>query len=386
MSQSLKKQIFNWLDNAWRICLLIIAIGAYFCALFLFLAAHGLLGLIFLFVGIGLTIPFAFKKSRERKAKFHLSRLHVRICVQMWDKKILGEDEIYMEDTKHACRNCGYEYIGYYCPSCGQDWRKDKIRWNSLFYDMLGEAINCDGSIIRTIYELVRRPGIALHKYIDGSHNRYSNPMKFVLFSGLIFALMAFLFPSASVFEFESSGSFLQNIFEKFYNNIVVFQCIMAFVVEFLPLYWAFKSTNEGRKLSKVEFYVIMLYLIGMDLLIRAMMCPLIQCNYKWNYIRWLVVFCYQFYVLKDFFQLRFWSMCKRYILRYTIYFLFVGMCIGLFFFVDIADALFGNQESRKTTNAENGQEIVQNKELKEILPMTTYVFTAMTENVFGTN
>lgn len=333
-----KEKIISWLDYAWRIVLLIIAIISLLFATVSFLISENSFGLICLFIGLFLLYPFARKKSNGYlKSIIHSKRLSLRARLRMFDEEMLNDQDIIIENKTHTCLNCGSDYKGWFCPKCGQDRRKDYIDWHQLIFGMISDAINFDGSTIRTIYEMIRRPGIALHNYLEGRHERYSNPMKFVLFSGALFTILSIVLLPGS--EPKQSPT----IFDRLADNIMIYHCLMAFIVDFFPLYWTFKWTKEGKKYKQVDFYIIMLYLIGMDFWIRSFFCIPMHWldNDKCNTIRWFIMFCYQFYVLKDFFKLRFWQIAGLYIPRYVIYFVFVIITLIPFIALESAGSEF---------------------------------------------
>lgn len=328
---STKRSDISWFDYAWRTILLIVATFLILLSIFSFLTDKGRIsfGIGYLVIGLLLLLPFVWKKFKGGlKSYIHSKRLSWRARIRMFDEVMLMDSQIMIEDKIHTCLNCGYDYKGWYCPNCGQDRRNDNIDWHQLFLGMVSEAINFDGSTLRTIYELIRRPGVALHSYLEGHHERYSNPIKFVFFSGALFTILSIVL--LQPIQTSESTTRLSTVFNELADNITVYQCIMAFFVDFFPLYWTFKWTKEGRKFKQVDFYIIMLYLIGMDFWTRAFFCvPMVWIDHKTcNAIRWSLMFCYQFYVLKDFFQLRFWQTFGLYVVRYILYLGFV--CITL--------------------------------------------------------
>ena len=333
-----KDKILSWLDYAWRIISLIIAIVFLLCAIVLFLIHENSCGLLYLIIGLVLVLPFVRKKSNVNlKSIIHSKRASLRAQLRMFDEEMLNDHDIVIENKTHTCLNCGSDYKGWFCPKCGQDRRKDYIDWHQLIFGMISDAINFDGSTIRTIYEMIRRPGFALHNYLEGRHERYSNPMKFVLFSGALYTILSIVLLHGS----EPKQSL--TIFDRLADNIMVYHCLMAFIVDFFPLYWTFKWTKEGKKYKQVDIYIIMLYLIGMDFWIRSLFCiPMHWFDVdKCNTIRWGLMFCYQFYVLKDFFKLRFWQIAGLYIPRYVIYFVFVIITLIPFMALESAGSEF---------------------------------------------
>lgn len=343
--QTVKGKIKKWWQTFLRVAYGSLAGLNLLVSIIFFLISEKEVGFFYLVAGVIFLALYLRKKRpqiRRVGQKINVGKLpdvrhKIRARARMFDEEMLGDDEQYTDHTIHTCLNCGCDYEGYYCPNCGQDRRKDIIDWHQLVIGMLSEAINFDGSTIRTLYELIRRPGVALRRYIGGQRERYSNPMKFGLFAGVFFTFMSIIFQPEISVTFNATGSKIYDAFRNFAGNIVVFQCLLAFVVDFFPLYWAFKSTEQGRKMSQVDFYIVMLYIIGVEFFLRACFCPLTHMSHLWNIVRFLIMFCFQFYVLKDLFRLRFWEMAGRYALRYLIYGVFASISLIPFIMLDLA-------------------------------------------------
>lgn len=343
---SRKERFVRYMHTLLRVIYLIMAGYLLFVSLIEFLCSEKEVGFVFLVVGLVFVGFYSINRRRARQRAqaqpdkagtdaAPRSRWNLIARIREWDAELLAEESIYTDKHIHRCLNCGHEYEGYYCPNCGQDHRTDTIDWHQLIIGMLSEAVNFDGSTIRTLYEMVRHPAVVFRRYLSGQHERYCNPMKFLLFSGIAFALMSIIFPSEESIGFTATGNKVYEVFSNFAGNIVVFQCLLAFLVDFFPLYWAFKRTAIGKKLNQVDFYIVMLYLMGMDFFLRACFCPLTHMDHDWNMVRWLILFFYQFVVLKQFFELSIWEMIKRYFYRYVLYIFFIVLSIIPFLALD---------------------------------------------------
>lgn len=146
---------------------------------------------------------------------------------------------------------------------------------------------------------------------------------------------MSVIFPIEISNAYTFHESRIDDVFKEFTNNIVIFQCILLFVIELTPLYWAFRSTKVGRTLQKKDFYTILLYMIGMDFWLRALMSPLTSAHIEWNLLRIFLMFDYQFIVIRQFFRLGFFSMAWRYICKYIYYTFFLLLTLTPFFILD---------------------------------------------------
>jgi hypothetical protein len=90
------------------------------------------------------------------------------------------------------CPNCSEEVSGPYCSSCGQR----QIDLDQPFRELAGEAmesfLSFDARILRTLWPLVRRPGLLTVEFLAGRRARYVHPFKlYFAFSVLLFLVLA---------------------------------------------------------------------------------------------------------------------------------------------------------------------------------------------------
>jgi hypothetical protein len=104
--------------------------------------------------------------------------------IMVTDQPALEEDE--------QCPNCSAELDGPYCNSCGQR----RLDLDLPFRDLAGEAmesfLSFDARILRTLWPLVRRPGLLTVEFLAGRQARYVHPFKlYFAFSVLLFLGLA---------------------------------------------------------------------------------------------------------------------------------------------------------------------------------------------------
>lgn len=93
-----------------------------------------------------------------------------------------------------ACRNCGETLLGPYCSSCGQEDVDLHRPLQQLAQDAVGDLLNLDTRLLRTLGPLFFRPGFLIREYLAGRRARYVPPLKtFLLASVLFFGLVALL-------------------------------------------------------------------------------------------------------------------------------------------------------------------------------------------------
>ena len=95
----------------------------------------------------------------------------------------------------HCCRTCGEEFVGNYCPRCGQSYRIGRYSLKNallLFLDVWGLG---NRGMFRTLRDLLLRPGYMIRDYISGLQMAYFQPFK------LLFLLTALQFVVTSGFN-----------------------------------------------------------------------------------------------------------------------------------------------------------------------------------------
>lgn len=98
-----------------------------------------------------------------------------------------------LSDEEHTCQNCAHTYTGNYCPRCGQTAKTMRISVRNLiriFLDTWGLGAH---SLIRTMGNLLTRPGYMIGDYLDGRRQPYFPPFKTLFVIGTLYAFVYFL-------------------------------------------------------------------------------------------------------------------------------------------------------------------------------------------------
>jgi hypothetical protein len=96
-------------------------------------------------------------------------------------------------NDKGSCPNCSATLNGPYCSSCGQR----QIDLDQPFRELAGEAmesfLSFDARILRTLWPLIRRPGLLTVEFLAGRRARFVHPFKlYFTFSVALFVVLAF--------------------------------------------------------------------------------------------------------------------------------------------------------------------------------------------------
>jgi len=80
-----------------------------------------------------------------------------------------------------ACRNCGADAPGAYCPACGQETALRLPGAGRFMREAAGRYVAFDGRMWRTLFALLLRPGFLTREYLAGRRKRYVRPARLVL-------------------------------------------------------------------------------------------------------------------------------------------------------------------------------------------------------------
>ncbi len=91
----------------------------------------------------------------------------------------------------HNCQNCGTDLQGPYCHYCGQPDKNFFRFFPALLREMMGDLLDLDSRLTRTLKPLLFHPGKLASDYMHGRRFRYTSPVRLYLFSSIAFFLLA---------------------------------------------------------------------------------------------------------------------------------------------------------------------------------------------------
>jgi hypothetical protein len=103
----------------------------------------------------------------------------------------------FARSTKHQesepCRNCDTEYIGNYCPNCGQEAHTGAPTAVAFIYEFLTRNVFERGKLHRTLWHLLRYPGGLTIDFLEGRRQRFIRPVRlYIGLSVVYFLLLSF--------------------------------------------------------------------------------------------------------------------------------------------------------------------------------------------------
>lgn len=99
-----------------------------------------------------------------------------------------------LTDEQHVCVHCGTSFTGNYCPQCGLNVRRSFFTLKAVAgkaADSLGFDESGNRSMLRTLRDLIWRPGYMIRDYLAGHSPAYFQPFKLLILLTIIFTLLA---------------------------------------------------------------------------------------------------------------------------------------------------------------------------------------------------
>jgi hypothetical protein len=119
--------------------------------------------------------------------------------IDRWRKRARADDRA---PGDIACRNCGTDAPGAFCPACGQETTLRLPSAGQFMRDAAGRYVAFDGRMWRTLVPLLCRPGFLTREYLAGRRRRYIRPARLVLVLALVmFAVARFVADPATMVE-----------------------------------------------------------------------------------------------------------------------------------------------------------------------------------------
>lgn len=89
------------------------------------------------------------------------------------------------------CLNCGEVLTGQHCSHCGQPAKVRVLSLWGLTRDVIGDLLDADSRVWRTLWPLAFRPGLLTQEFLRGRRMSYTPPFRMYLVLSLVFFVMA---------------------------------------------------------------------------------------------------------------------------------------------------------------------------------------------------
>lgn len=98
----------------------------------------------------------------------------------------------------HICKSCGNSFTGSFCNQCGEKVLEPKDRTFKTFIGNFLLALTItDNKFVKSLWMIIRRPGMLSKEYADGRRVNYIRPLQLFFLLNLVY----FLFPLLQLFN-----------------------------------------------------------------------------------------------------------------------------------------------------------------------------------------
>jgi hypothetical protein len=110
------------------------------------------------------------------------------------------------------CLNCGEVLTGQHCSHCGQHATVRVLSLWGLVRDVIGDLLNADSRVWRTMLPLAFRPGLLTQEFLRGRRASYTPPFRMYLVLSLMFFVLASLSDPGSdvALQLDDTGANIQ--------------------------------------------------------------------------------------------------------------------------------------------------------------------------------
>jgi hypothetical protein len=85
------------------------------------------------------------------------------------------------------CPNCETQRAGNYCDNCGQNGRDYRKSLPPMVGQLISEAFELDGRVVRSLKSLFFKPGQLSAEFSANRRADYISPLRLYLFSSILF-------------------------------------------------------------------------------------------------------------------------------------------------------------------------------------------------------
>lgn len=166
----------------------------------------------------------------------------------------------------HRCCNCGIEFQGNYCHSCGQKATMGTISWHSVWQG-IADVWGLGGrSLPRSLWYLLCRPGYLMSDYINGKCQASFPPVKMMVIVGAIFVTLSWIM-DYETFE-QSSEPITSTGFYYYYDrffqileNNIIWEVLFMLMFLIIPTWFVFRHSPRNPHHTLPQGFYIQVFI-----------------------------------------------------------------------------------------------------------------------------
>jgi hypothetical protein len=105
-------------------------------------------------------------------------------------QRMMHTKEIPNQAVPDACENCGAALAGPWCHACGQAAHDPLASVRTFAAHVTSDLFSVDSRAVRSVRDLLLRPGAATRAYLRGQRVRYTGPLQIYLLAAAVFFLV----------------------------------------------------------------------------------------------------------------------------------------------------------------------------------------------------
>jgi len=209
------------------------------------------------------------------------------------------------------CANCGNEFEGKYCNRCGQEVIK-RLEVKSIMKDVVHSILHWENSVLKTLKNLLIRPGKTVREYISGKRKSFIKPFSYFISIQTIFVIV-FHRMNEKYFAFLNVD--MKGEAENTTNRAIEIQHLIGQYINylnyFMPVVFAFYFYLFFRKKTGVNYaesLAVSLYWVGTTLVFSIVLMLLSVIDIRsWN-ARFVVNLLFYVFAIITFSDLTIWK------------------------------------------------------------------------------
>lgn len=192
-----------------------------------------------------------------------------------------------------ACRNCGSTLNGFYCSICGQRSKVGRPTLRGIAAEFVRTVFLVESKLLKTLQELILRPGVMARRYVEGQTVRYVAPVQFFLFAITLYLIVLHFFGDAMLGYFSGvaeTGRAISGRSAMVYisQNANLFGFLQAPILAF----WLWLGMRRTG-VNFAESLILAFYLVAVSIFFMSVLVMLLQVSGKFMYLRSLVILIY---------------------------------------------------------------------------------------------
>ncbi|MXV15435.1 hypothetical protein [Hufsiella ginkgonis] len=245
--------------------------------------------------------------------------------------------------SAHGCKNCGTDFTGSFCNSCGQR-ASHRLTVAHLMHDLGHIFLHADKAIFPFAWSVTIQPGVKALEFVEGKRKMF-NPVQYMILSvGLVMLLMSktdfyqSMYAMRKDISAQGSNKFQEkqlaiDNFTKEHTNIISLIMVPAFA---LFCWWQFKKRgyNYAENVMVIVFAMCQINTLNILILLVAMLLHL-QAPAIIMLTFLLTMACFSI-TFMQFFQVKWYTAAAKSVLTYLLSMVvqIVVMAIAVFIYM----------------------------------------------------